>query len=94
MEQITELEHNWHLFWNEFANVTGLVCDDEIYYILNGNHEEEYKKLYQRGGIESCIEYYHQNQNLKSCWASDYDWSKEVKNPVLGDVITKRKYEG
>jgi hypothetical protein len=44
---------------------TALLVDGK-FYILNGNHVEEYKKL---GTLKKCMQYFNEHEKEKSVWS-------------------------
>lgn len=57
------------------SDTTALVSENPIkFLILNGNHTEQYGKIITRGGTyDDCVQYFRDNENLKSKYSENWD---------------------
>jgi hypothetical protein len=56
------------LFAGEVKQETA-ICKDDNYYILNGDHRDEYEKLVPKG-FEVCKAYFDSKPELRSSWSN------------------------
>lgn len=59
------------------------LCANDEFYILNGDHRQEYEGIVDQG-VEACLDYYNKTQGKSS-------WSMDHKGPpkAIKDFINK-----
>ena len=57
------------------SDTTALVSENPIkFLILNGNHTKQYDEIIARGGTYyDCVQYFRDNENLKSKYSENWD---------------------
>jgi len=65
---------------NEFSETA--LCINNKFYILIGDHREEYEK--RINNLKECVNYYQSSEN-KSFWTNE-DIEKEYKNILILDI--------